>query len=258
MIAVDHLSYSSISTFLTCGKAWKYRYINIVQADPSQSLIIGSCVHDTVEEIIKCNSLGIEEPDTAEFAAQTAQKRLESAGLNENTPEAETVKNEVLRLVSAPVIQAAVELIRAKIDDNGAMIEREVRLEVPEVDVPVIGYIDIVLADGTPADFKTASKSWTADRAQNETQPVFYLAAMGQMGMPVNWHFKHLVMVKNKNPKFQTFDSERKPAEIGKLFLQIQEVWKTMKAEVYLPAAPGSWKCNPKWCEYWRICHAEA
>lgn len=257
MLNIDHLSYSSVSSFLTCGKAWKYRYIDKVQADPSQNLIIGSCIHDVVEEIIRCNSVGKEVPEVTKFALQTVENRLESIEPNNNTLDVENLKNEVLRIVNAPLILSGVNMIRAKVDDAGAMIERKVTLEVPEVDVPIIGFIDIVLEDGTPADFKTSARSWTADRAQTETQPVFYLSAMGQMGFPVNWHFKHIVFVKNKTPKFQTFDSERKPAEIGRLFTQIQDVWRSMNTETFLPAAPGSWKCNPKMCDFWQICQGD-
>ena len=253
-IAVDHLSYSSISSYMTCGKAWKYRYIDKVQAPTSPTLIIGSCVHDTVEEIIRCNSLGIDAPKPAEFCTQAVADRLLREDSINNTPEAENVKNEALRLVTAPLIESAMNILRAKVDDEGPMIERKVTLEVPEVEVPVIGYIDIILSDGTPADFKTSAKSWTQSKAESEMQPVFYLAAMGQCGIPVNWKFKHLVIVKNKIPKFQILEHEHKPEELFKLFRQIQEVWKTMNAGVFLPAAPGCWKCKPGYCEYWDLC----
>ena len=257
MVSIDHLSYSSFTSFLTCGKAWKYRYVDKVQAAPSLSLIVGSAVHETVEEIIRCKSLSIDGPDIAGFAAQAFNRRVESEETINNTPEAENALGDVLRLVSAPNILSGIDLFRAKVDDEGPMIERKITLEVPEVDVPIIGFIDIVLNDGTPADFKTSARSWTADKAQSEKQPTFYIAAMGQMGIPVNWHFKHLVMVKNKTPKFQVFDTERKPAEIGKLFTEIQQVWKAIQAEQFLPAAPGSWKCSPKTCEYWSVCQGE-
>lgn len=253
-LSIDHLSYSSVSSFLTCGKAWKYRYIDKVQAPISPSLIIGSCVHDTVEEIVRCNSLSIEAPDAAEFASQRVAERLENEDTINNTPEAENVRNEVLRLVSAPLILSGINLLKARVDDDGPMIERKVTLEVPEVDVPIIGYIDIILHDGTPADFKTAARSWTQEKAEAELQPIFYMAAMGQMGIPVNWKFQHLVMVKNKQPKFQIFEHAHKPAELFRLFENIQKVWKTMNSGTFLPAAPGSWKCNPKTCEYWNIC----
>ena len=251
---IDHLSYSSISSYLSCGKAWKYRYIDKVQADPSPSLIIGSCIHDTVEKIVECNSLGIEGPEIAEFATQTVKERVENIEPINNTPEAENVLQDVLRCVQSPHVQTAVNALKAKVDEQGAMIERKVTLELPEVDVPIIGYIDIILADGTPADFKTAARSWTQEKAESEMQPIFYLGAMGQCGIPVNWKFKHLVIVKNKIPKFQIFEHEHTPLEVFRLGVKVQEVWKSIKQGTFLPAAPGSWKCSPKFCEYWDIC----
>lgn len=253
-LPIEHLSYSSISLFLTCGKAWKYRYLDKVQAPTSPSLIIGSCVHDTVEKIVGDRSLGIEVTDTAELAHRITADRLEKEDGINNTPEAENIRNEVLRIVEAPLIKSGINLLRAKVDDDGPMIERKVTLEVPEVDVPIIGYIDIILDDGTPADFKTATRSWTLEKAQSELQPVFYLGAMGQMGIPINWRFQHLVMVKNKTPKFQTFEHEHQPIEVFRLCANIQKVWKSMNDGTFLPAAPGSWRCNPKVCEFWTIC----
>lgn len=153
-------------------------------------------------------------------------------------------------------MQTEIRGLYAKMDDAGPMIERKVTLMVPEVDVPIIGYIDIILSlnGGTPADFKTSAKSWTLDKARAEMQPVFYLAAMGQMGIPVNWDFAHIVMVKTKTPKCQIFKTRHRPDEVFRLFEQIQTVWKSMSSGTFLPAAPGCWKCSPKCCEFWKIC----
>lgn len=105
MLNIDHLSYSSISSFLTCGKAWKYRYIDKVQAPTSLSLVIGSAVHDVVEEIVRCQSLSVERPETAELAKAKAQERFETAVLSaEDAEKIDEVKNEVTRLVTAPLI----------------------------------------------------------------------------------------------------------------------------------------------------------
>lgn len=211
-------------------------------------------MHDTVEKIVGDRSLGIEVENIPEIAHQIITERLEKEDAINNTPEAENIRNEVLRLVSAPLILSGINLLRAKVDEDGPMIERKVTLEIPEVDLPVIGYIDIILDDGTPADFKTASRSWTQEKAEHELQPVFYLGAMGQMGMPVNWRFKHLVMVKNKIPKFQMFEHEHKAIEVFRLCENVQKVWKSINDGSFLPAAPGSWKCSPKMCEYWAEC----
>ena len=254
MLPIEHLSYSSISSYMTCGKAWKYRYIDKVQAPTSLTLITGSAVHDTVEKIIENRTLGIYDADATEIATQALAERFSSADIDENTPEAETAKNDVLRVVTDAYILSEVNNLTAKVDDAGPMIERKVTLQVPEVEVPIIGYIDIILSNGTPADFKTSAKSWTQAKAEAELQPVFYLGAMGQMGIPVNWDFWHIVFVKTKQPKFQILKHRHYPEQIFKLFEQIQTVWKSMSSNVFLPAAPGCWKCSPKCCEYWKIC----
>ena len=254
MIELDHLSYSSISSYLTCGKAWKYKYLDKIPTKPSTTLILGSTVHDTMEEMIAKRSVGMEPPNPVEFATDTLTKRLELDRDKLVPEDIETLQNDVLRLVSDAGILYGMSQIRAKVDDDGPQIERKVTLQVPEVDVPIIGFIDIVLEEGTPADFKTSARSWTQDRAEKEMQPVFYLAAMGQCGMPVNWHFKHIVMVKTKIPKFQILEHTHEPKELFKLFQQVQEVWKGMNSGVFNPAAPGSWKCSPKFCDYYDIC----
>lgn len=61
-------------------------------------------------------------------------------------------------------------------------------------------------------------------------------------------------MVKNKTPKLQMFENAHKPDELFRLFTKIQEVWRSIEKGVFLPAAPGSWKCSPKMCEFWDIC----
>ena len=251
---LDHLSYSSISSYLTCGKAWKYKYLDKIPTKASTTLILGSTVHDTMEEIISCRSVGKEEPNPVEFATQTLSERLEKEEGKFIQDDLETLQNDVLRLVSDSTILSGLSTVKAKVDEYGPQIERKVTLEIPEVDVPIIGFIDIVLEDGTPADFKTSSRSWTQERAESEMQPVFYLAAMGQCGMPVNWHFKHLVMVKTKKPQFQILEHTHEPKELFTLFQQVQDVWKGIESGVFNPAAPGSWKCNPKWCDYYDLC----
>ena len=254
-LPIEHLSYSSISSYMTCGKAWKYRYIDKVQAPTSPTLIIGSTVHDTVEEIIRSRTLGTYGVDSAEFATKRLSERLLTADLPVDGPEAENAKNDVLRFFTNPYILSELYNITAKVDDAGPMIERKVTLEVPEVEIPIIGYIDIILSNGIPADFKTSAKSWTQEKAEAELQPVFYLGAMQQMGIPMNWEFWHIVLVKTKQPKFQILKHHHWKAEVDRLMEQVQTVWKSINAGIFMPAAPGSWKCSSKWCEYYDLCH---
>ncbi len=254
---IEHLSYSSISTYQICGKAWKYRYIDKVLTLKSPTLLLGSAVHEAVEELVRQQSLGISTEDfsPARYAEQTLIAKLEQEEIAWGDSSKEELFEGARRLLVPGVILDGVKSIRAKIDENGEpLIEKRVELHVPGIDIPIIGYIDIILDDGTPADFKTSSKTWTQQRTEDEKQPLFYLAAMGQESIPVNWKFKHFVMVKTKAPKWQVLEHSHEPKELFSLFMIIQEVWTNICKGVFMPAAPGSWKCSAKWCEFYDIC----
>ena len=49
---IEHLSYSSISSYLLCGRSWRFKYIDKVPTLPTSSLILGSAVHDTIEKFV--------------------------------------------------------------------------------------------------------------------------------------------------------------------------------------------------------------
>ena len=105
------------------------------------------------------------------------------------------------RILTHKDVLALVDGIRPKVDDTGLFMERKIALNVPGVPVPIIGYIDIMTADGVPGDFKTASMAWTDQKAKGELQPVFYLAALNQLGITVpRLAFRHYVITKAKTP----------------------------------------------------------
>ena len=48
----EHLSYSSISTYLMCPKSWEYRYLIKPDAPTSANLIFGSAFHNAIEHAL--------------------------------------------------------------------------------------------------------------------------------------------------------------------------------------------------------------
>jgi hypothetical protein len=146
--------------------------------------------------------------------------------------------NEGIRLLSNPEVIKTINDIKPMVDSQGVRIERKVELRVPGVPIPIIGYIDVQLEDGTPADLKTSSKSWTDDKAADSLQSLFYLAALNQAGEKVNWKFRH------------------KPSELFFLFELIQRVWQGIEREVF-PINPTTWKCSDKYCDYYAQCRGK-
>ena len=246
---IEHLSYSSISSYLLCGRSWRFKYIDKVPTLPTPSLILGSAVHDTIEKFVVEPGQSATELFEKSWAA-TLEK---NPGINWQEQTEEKIKEDGLRLLKAPAVLQGLGKVRPKCDSEGPMIERKVTLQVPNVPVPIIGFIDIVLENGTPADFKTAARKWTEDQAQKSLQSLFYLAALQQAGEQVNWKFEHLIFVKTKEPQFQRLEHSHKPTELFFLFDIIESVWRGIEAGVFIPVTDG-WKCSPQYCDYWNIC----
>ena len=163
-------------------------------------------------------------------------------------------------MLSDPEIVAVVDAIRPLMimAGEGPAIELPIKMHVPEVPIPITGYIDIIEADGVPGDFKTSARSWSQNKANGEMQPTFYLAALNQLGYDVKGLlFRYYVFIKNlKKPKVQIWETRRTPADLFWLFTLIRDVWRAIDHEVF-PPSPGTWKCSPRFCEYWDICRGD-
>jgi len=258
---IEHLSYSSISAYLLCGRNWRYKYLDKIPTKTTSGLILGSAFHDAIECLLSRGKE--EEPEEIFKEAFSTQIERNGDNIDWQNESPESVLNDGIRLFKSNAIIDGIKSIKPKLNDNGAMIEQKIELSVPYVPVPIVGYIDIILEDGTPADFKTSAKRWSDDQAQNSMQSLFYIAALDQAGFyqnvesRENYKFTHLVFVKTKEPAFQKIEHWHSTAELFFLMDVISSCWNGISAGVFTPN-PDSWKCNPRFCEYWDICKGAA
>lgn len=252
MIELDHLSYSSIAAWLSCGRNWAFKYVEKIPTKPNSNLVFGSAFHGTIEAFIANDHQG----DIVSIWREKWGEQLEKEKVVDfEGASPETFQNDGIRMFSNADIQAGILSIQATArEDKTPAIETKVELRVPGVPIPIIGYVDVITPDG-PGDFKTAARSWTADQAAKEIQPIFYIAALNQAGVRVD-SFSHFVFVKTKTPQFQKIVTPHKQSEMFWLFKMIQEAWKGISAGVY-PLSPGSWKCSEAYCEFWNICRGK-
>ena len=258
VIGIQHLSYSSASAYLRCGRNWKFRYLDRIPAPTSPALLFGGVFHSTIEAYIRNVSKGGESAALTEIWERQWTSKLaqeaDNVAWGDETPDA--LRAEGVRMLQTPEIARTIKGVTPLVSRNGHIhIEDFVELEVSGVPVPVVGYIDIIDSDGVPGDFKTASRAWSERAAQGELQPLFYLAALRQAGHSGNpeMRFRHYVFTKTRNPAAQVIETRRKPQEIEFLFELVREVWRGIEAGVFVPN-PMTWKCSPKYCEYWAIC----
>jgi len=245
---IEHLSYSSITAYLECPENWRRKYIAKEQTRSTPALVFGSAFHGAIEEQLTTGRKALEawpyswgralEKDTVDWGLDTPEGYL----------------NDGIRLLGHAAVGAAIDGLKARQDEQGPMVERKVELRVPGVPIPVIGYIDFISSDGVPCDLKTSKTSWSADKAADSLQGLFYLAALNQAGLGFHgWRFRHVVFVKTKEPKVQVIETLHKPSELFFLFRVVRSVWQGIAAGSF-PLNPGSWKCGPAYCDFWSNC----
>jgi len=251
---IDHLSYSSINTYLLCPRSWRYRYLDKVDVPTSPALIFGSAFHEAVEQYLVMRHSGDALPVAELFATmwEGQLERNEDVDWGDDTEE--SLAETATRMLTDDSIVAQIDSLKPLVVEDAPVIEKYVTMTVPGVPVPIVGYIDIITEDGIPGDLKTSSRKWYGDKADQEMQPVFYLAALNQEGYDLNpdLRFRHYVYTKTRSPVVQVLETQRTPADIGWLFGLISEVWDAIEMGVF-PPNPNSWLC-PKYCDFASIC----
>ena len=258
MADVDHLSYSSVTTYLMCPRSWRFRYAERVKAPVGPALVFGSAFHAAVEQHLQQVAVGGGVDTPADLWPETWREQIgsERKTIEWGASTPEEFAELGMRMLSAKSVVEGLQEIAAKMDATST-IELRCELRVPGVPVPIIGYIDVITNDGIPGDFKTAARVWSQDKAEGETQGLFYLAALNQMGREPPWVFRHYVTTKANAPKFEMFETCFSPRQIMWLFDMIGGVWRAIEAGVF-PPNPTGWKCSPKYCEYWHLCRGRA
>lgn len=251
---LQHLSYSSISTYLLCARSWRYRYIDKVETPKSASLVFGSAFHNAIEEHLRSQCKG-EPTDILSKWQHAWQTECASPAIDWGDSTPEQLSNDGLRMLSHKETLAALGKLQPLVENGEPVIERRIELRVPGVPVPIIGYIDMIDAVGIPHDFKTSARAWTLDKLDGELQPLFYIAAMAQAGSLLNpmRQFRHVVFVKTKTPQVQVLEAMHSAGELLWLLDMIRSVWRGIEAGAY-PPNTNSWKCSAKWCECWQRC----
>ena len=253
---IDHLSYSSITTYQMCPRSWRFHYLDKIKTPTSPALIFGSAFHNALEEHVKTAFATDRVPVVNRWHRHWGKQLDQEIAWGSDTQEG--MYELGIKMFSDPDTIALVDSLKPLVLEEQPQIELPITLHVPGVPVPIIGYIDLIEADGVPADFKTSGRSWSQDQADAELQPIFYLAALNQAGYTLNCGlFRHYVFVKTKKPQCQIWESYRTIGQMFWLFGLIRETWQAIEAG-HFPPNTTTFKCSPRYCEYWGICRGAA
>jgi hypothetical protein len=250
-----HLSYSQISMYVDCGKRWQGHYRQNLRSPLGEALIFGSVVHSVIEKFIVDKKINMQEQFHNDWNTAVALPANKSI-VWEETPD--TAKAAGDRIFSSQEVFDVLSAIvpgkysRESKEQPGQFetvdaVEREIFWHLK--DVPdIVGYIDCIADDGVPIDFKTAGRMWSADKARKEMQPLFYLAALEELGEHSHgFKFRHIVITKSATPRIEIFEEQRSPVEIETMEMIVRAAWSGISSGLFIPN-PTSMLCDPRFC----------
>jgi hypothetical protein len=235
--------------------------------DPQgEALIFGSTVHAVFENFIRDKSRNMLEMWESAWPAAVADEKNKNI-IWEDTPDTcAATGRRIFNMSETFDILSSIEpkmytVEKKKVENDittiehvlAPMIEREIHLVYE--DMPdVVGYIDCVASDGVPIDFKTAGRMWSEDKPAKEIQPLFYLAALEQLGEHDHtFRFRHLVVTKAQNPRIVMFETQRSAGEMPFIESVMKGVWRGISDGLFIPNPMSMW-CDLKYCGLWEQC----
>lgn len=238
----DHFSYSNVSLWYQCPRAWYIRYVEEILPASSNAQLFGTAVHNAIENDM-LNKTSIAHKSFEQHLKQAVKERgngnlFPQEDFKKMCEEAETIFGD-------PMVQWIIEGV------NAIEIERYIEFRVPNVPVPIIGYIDVVCDDGVPLDIKTSWNDWGNTRARTELQPNFYLYAMDILNIAGKRHggrFRHLVVVKRTDAPRAYVLETRRDNYIETVDSMVQTMWAGIKDQAW---SYTTYKCHNPRC----VCH---
>lgn len=249
---MEPLSVSQVQAFLACPLKYRFQYVEKLEKPwRAAALAFGTSVHAAVEWFHK-ERLAERKPDLPAvlsiFEADWYAANLDPLVFS-GADSQESLAEKGRELVRLYVEGADGELPRA--------IEQpfEVDLVDPEtgedLDVRLRGYVDLLEADGTVVDLKTAARSVAPGDLERHLQlSVYALVAFLRHGDVPKLRLD--VLLKTRVPRFEQHETSRTLADLSWTAQLVRMVARAIRARSFHPNP--SWRCSE--CEFFAHCQS--
>ena len=252
-----------MSLLTSCGEAFRRRYIEHERTPPNARMIRGRAIHQTAQTAYTRTMNGehlptkIEAQDLTATAFETGWQEGVVLEPDEREAGEATTKGEALDFA---VDLSGYHVERVAPAVHPIAVEQAVTVTLPDSDVLVTGYIDLI--DLTPAgdvirDLKSSEKAPNGNAAETSLQLTIYASLWkADVGtLPSSLVLDYLTRspakrLKNYVPLTTTRDDE----DLAVLGRRIQTAVSLVEKGIFMPAPADSWMCSPTWCSYFPTC----
>ena len=254
---VTRLSPSGLGLLQMCGLAFKYKYLDKRPTLSGTAAAVGTAVHKSAEEDLN-NKLSFSNllPDDqiGDVAADAFENAWESREMMLQPEEKSDLSG-----TKATCKDQSISLAHLHHDDLAPTIdplhlEQKLEVEFEGFPLKLLGYADVIEADGVLRDLKTRARKPHANDAANDLGLAWYAMAIEASGLhEVVPKMALDVLTKTKTPKLHTVYTGPAPGHTP-ILRRIEAASRVIATGSYMPAAPGHWKCSEKFCEFWADC----
>ncbi len=252
-----HLSASSVGDYIDCGLLYKFSRIDKIKPEfKSDAMELGSAIHLTLAEFYKEKMVG-RKMLLKEIHENFEGFWRELAEDNDEIQYAEGKDINSLLLEGKEILTVWFN----KLPENGfkvIAVEEPFILVLPEISIPIIGYIDLIEEDESGTiiitDHKASGRAYSNDETDKNLQLTIYQIAAKRNGYQNREILLKLdCLIKTKTPKFEQFYTSRSETEEKRAIKKIKAVLTGINKEVFVPN-DGHWKC--KNCSFKKPCDA--
>lgn len=245
---IDHLSHSSVATFLRCPRQWAYSYLEGLRRPPGVALIKGSALDKAAtfnleQKRVTRRDLAVD--DVLEVAEDAFRKDVDRNG---GQSEVQWDGTNFAR-----ALDSAINLTSTHMKHHAPLIQpRDVQLELHR-ELPdgrdFVGFVDFVEEDGTLSDVKSGSRRMAAGDADTDPQPSAYGYLAGE---PVAFKFYRSIDTGSKLTH-EIVETGRDQRAIDWYEQKVLDVSAAINTGVFPPNDSG-WHCTKRFCGFFDLC----
>ena len=244
-----HLSWSQISQYLLCPRAYRYQRIDRLSAPGSPAAFVGKVAHSALEFNFRQKIDSGNDRKTDEVTDFFAEAW-------ETNPELGTIR---WTENPAGVHEGGVKALRAYMDRLAPQIQPakvEERWEISLGDTfpfTLVVVLDLITVDNVILDNKFYSRMKSQADVDQDGQLDVYALAYRVMHKNIEGGLGLAIATRASTSRAEIIKTVRTNEQIRWRIGQIEDVAQAILAEVF-PPQTETFKHNPKWCEYWGIC----
>lgn len=257
----EHFSFSSMSVFQQCPRKWAYTYQWSAPREFSPAaLVFGAGLHHALE------TLHLARLDGSTPSLEAAWSSYEQTWAEEGAvqpirfgPEEDrTFYDRMARPLLAQYFEAHLMAWPRLL-----AIEESVRIALPNLDVPMVGRLDLLVEEAQElvlVDFKTSQKPFDGEKLrQGALQLAVYAQGLGEVAAVLEKPLKGRFVVLRKllKPRIEVAEIALDESCLNHMALMVGETWRLIRAAHAASAFPPNpgWGC--KGCPFQERCQME-